>query len=69
MLAHALQRASGKSDIGHEEWIKACLNEEIGSNVNLLMLLKTSICGINLAIDPWGSKLITPLSTLTPLQN
>jgi hypothetical protein len=27
MLAHALQRASGKSDIGHEEWIKACLNE------------------------------------------
>jgi hypothetical protein len=44
-------------------------HEEIGSNVNLLMLLKTSICGINLAIDPWGSKLITPLSTLTPLQN
>lgn len=27
MLEHALQRASGNSDIGHEEWIKACLNK------------------------------------------
>lgn len=27
MLEHALQRASGNSDIGHEEWIKACINK------------------------------------------
>jgi hypothetical protein len=27
MLEHALQRASGNSDIGHEGWIKACLNK------------------------------------------
>jgi hypothetical protein len=27
MLEHALQRASGNSDIGHEEWIKACIGE------------------------------------------
>ncbi len=25
MLEHALQRASGNSDFGHEEWIKACI--------------------------------------------
>jgi len=27
MLAHALQRASGKNNIRHKEWIKACLNK------------------------------------------
>jgi hypothetical protein len=27
MLEHALQRASGNSDFGHEEWIKACINK------------------------------------------
>lgn len=26
MLKHALQRASGKKDIGNEEWIRECLN-------------------------------------------